>query len=430
MLDALTSSTAFIVVAIIAIVAQSIVLLVALFDRGLRYRIDHAELQDMDPKEFMHTLQAVTDSQLSRRNRFDVFTNGEQFYRAELEAIGGATRTVNLEAYIFQRGEVGDRFVAALAERARAGVEVRLVLDGVGSAATTRAYLDPLIEAGGKVAFYHPLRFSTLPHYNNRTHRELLVVDGRTAFAGGAGISDHWLVSRDNDPRWRDTVVRVHGSAVNNLQATFAENWLEACGELIAGERHFPVCEPEGDGPAIVVTSTPSAGGSTRARILFQMLLASARRSVHVTTPYFLPDPSLSGELKRAVARGAEVTVLVPGRHNDHLLTRSSSRLAYGPLLREGVRIFEYQPGMLHAKILVVDAAWAVFGSTNFDNRSFGLNDEVNVAACDRAFAARLEEDFARDLADAREITYDQWKGRSLFERGPELLGWVLERQQ
>ncbi len=280
------------------------------------------------------------------------------------------------------------------------------------------------------MAFYHPLRFSALPHYNNRTHREVLVVDGTIAFAGGAGISDHWLVSKDGDRRWRDTVVRVQGAAVNNLQATFAENWLEACGELIAGDKHFPPADASGDSPALVVTSTPSAGGSTRARILFQMLLASARETIHVTTPYFLPDASMRDELKRAVARRVDVRILLPGSHSDHLLTRSSSRLAYGRLLLHGVRIFEYQPAMLHAKILVVDREWAVYGSTNFDNRSFGLNDEVNVAVCDRAFAARLEEDFGRDLAEAREITYDQWKRRSLFERGPELLGWVLERQQ
>lgn len=430
MLADVTVPTSFLVVAIIAIVLQSIVLLVALFDPGLRYGIDHAEMADMDPQEFLHTLEAVTDSQLSHRTRLDVFTNGEQFYEAELTAIRAARRTVNLEAYIFQKGEVAGRFLAALAERARAGVEVRVVLDGVGSAGTTEGDFREVLDAGGKLAFYHPLRFSKLPKYNHRTHREVLVVDGEVAFAGGAGIADHWLISKPGQRRWRDTMVRLAGDAVNNLQATFAENWLESCGEIIVGERHFPVCEAAGDSPAIVVNSTPSAGGSTRARILFQMLLASARHSVHVTTPYFLPDRSLSEELKRAVQRGAEVKVLVPGTHADHLLTRSSSRLAYGRLLRHGVRIFEYQPAMIHAKVLLVDGTWAVIGSTNLDNRSFGLNDEVNVAVRDPAFAARLEEDFVRDVGEAREMSYEQWKGRSLFERAPELLGWLLERQQ
>lgn len=430
MLADVTVPSSFLVVAILAIVVQAVVLLVALFGPGLRYKIDHAEMADMDPQEFLHTLEAVTDAQLSLRTRLDVFTNGEQFYEAELEAIRAARKTINLEAYIFQKGEVARRFLAALAERARAGVEVRVVLDGVGSAAMTASDFRAVLDAGGKLAFYHQLRFSTLPRYNHRTHREVLVIDGAVAFAGGAGIADHWLVSRPGRQRWRDTMVRLQGDAVNNLQATFAENWLESCGEIIVGDRHFPVCEAAGQCPAIVVNSTPSAGGSTRARILFQMLLASAKRSVHVTTPYFLPDRSLSEELTRAARRGAEVKVLVPGKHADHLLTRSSSRLAYGRLLQHGLRIFEYQPTMVHAKVLIVDDTWAVIGSTNFDNRSFGLNDEVNVAVRDAAFAARLQEDFRRDLSEAREVSYEQWKRRGLFERGPELLGWFLERQQ
>src|SRR5512135_1719618 len=189
------------VIAMIAIVAQAIVLLVALFERGLRYRIDQPELQDMDEGQFLRTLEAVTDARLSRETQLDVFTNGEQFYEAELAAIKAAQRAVHLEAYIFQRGQVADRFVQALAERARAGAEIRVVLDGVGSAGTTYRYLSPITEAGGKVAFYHALRFSALPRYNNRTHRELLVVDGTTAFVGGAGVADHWLLSTETRRR-------------------------------------------------------------------------------------------------------------------------------------------------------------------------------------------------------------------------------------
>jgi cardiolipin synthase A/B len=430
MLADVTVSTTFLVVALLAIVAQSVVLIVALFGPGLRYRVNHADLQGLEPHKFLHNVEALTDARLSQRTRLEVFTNGERFYPAELEAIQRASSSINLEAYIFQPGEVGGRFITALAERARAGVEVRVVLDGVGSAATTEAGFRPVLDAGGRLAFYHPLRFSTVPRYNHRTHRELLVIDGRVAFVGGAGISDHWLVSTPGRHRWRDTVVRLEGRVVNNLQATFAENWLESCGELLVGERHFPECDVDGDTPAMVVNSTPSAGGSTRARVLFQMLLASARHAIHVTTPYFLPDRGVTGELRRAVERGVDVRILVPGKHNDHLLTRSSSRMAYGRLLEHGVRIFEYEPSMLHAKILLIDGTWSVIGSTNFDNRSFGLNDEVNVAICDGRFAARLEEDFAKDLAEAREIRYAEWKGRSIFERGPELLGWILERQQ
>ena len=425
-----TVPTAFMIIAILAIVAQSLLLILALFGPGLRYRIRHTDLQDMDAGEFLRTLAAVTDSQPNHRTKLDVFTNGEQFYEAELGEIAKAQRTVNLEAYIFTPGQVASRFVAALAARARAGVEVRVVLDGIGSLRTTAADFAPVLTAGGKLFFYHPLRLTTIPSYNNRTHRELVVVDGETAFVGGAGFSDDWLVSKPGRPRWRDTMVRVRGRAVTSLQATFVENWLEASGEMIAGDSHFPECGAEGDSPAIVVNSTPSAGGSTRARVLFQMLLASARQTIHITTPYFLPDASLTDELRRAVARGVEVQVLVPGPHSDQLLTRRTSRLGYGRLLPHGVRIFEYRPSMLHAKVLLVDRRWAVVGTTNFDNRSFGLNDEVNLAVCDPAFASRLEEDFTTDLAQAGEVSHEAWKNRGVLERGLELVGWLLERQQ
>lgn len=430
LLAEMTVPTTFMVVAIIAIVAQSVVLLVALFGRGPRYKVSHAEMREMADAEFLHTLECLTDARLSTDTRLEVFANGERFYEAELEAIANARKSVNLEAYIFKGGEVADRFLKVLAERARSGVEIRLVLDGVGSASTTASYCKPLLDAGGRLAFYHPLRFGSLPRYNNRTHREILVIDGSVGFVGGAGVADQWLLSKPDLPRWRDTMVKVGGKAVNALQATFAENWLEAFGEIIVGDVHFPVLEGDGHATAMVVGSMPSAGGSTRARVLFQTLMAHARSTIHITTPYFLPDASLVQELRGAVRRGVDVKVLVPGKHNDLRLVRSASRLAYGRLLRHGVRIFEYQPTMIHAKILLIDETWAVVGSTNLDNRSFGLNDEVNLAVCAHDFAARLEEDFARDLTAAREISYDQWKGRSIFARGPELLGWVLERQQ
>ena len=307
MLADVTVPTTFLVVAILAIIVQAIVVILALFGPGLRYRIDHADLKDLSTHELLHYLEALTDARMSQRIKLDVFANGEAFYPAELEAIARATKSINLEAYIFHPGEVGGRFIAALAERARAGVEVRVVLDGVGSARTTEEDFRPVLDAGGKLAFYHPLRFSTLPRYNHRTHREILVIDGTVAFIGGPGFADQWLVSTATKRRWRDTVVRLEGRAVNNLQATFAENWLEACGELLVGDRQFPEYDADGRSPAMVVNSTPSAGGSTRARVLFQMLLASARQTIHITTPYFLPDPSVSDELKRAVGRGVEV---------------------------------------------------------------------------------------------------------------------------
>ena len=424
-------STAFLVTAYVAIAALALLLFLALFEPGLAYKISPCETDPLDSDDFLCVLEAVTDSKVHRRGRAEVLTNGEVFYEAELEAIRTASHSVNLEAYIFQKGEVAKKFVEALTERAKNGVHVRMVLDAAGSFATWESYFEELRAAGGRVCWYHPLRWYTVTHFNNRTHRELLVVDGRTAFVGGAGVADHWYKGDEKNPRWRDTMVRVEGEAVTSIQAVFVENWLEASGEILTGRKYFPTNEMEDSMEALVVDSSPGSGGSTRARILFQTLLASAQKSVHITTPYFLPDRSARREMVRAVSeRGVEMKIIVPGQHSDHLLTRRSSRRLFGDLLKAGARIYEYEPAMIHAKTMIVDNLWSVVGSTNFDNRSFGLNDEVNLAARDSRLAARLAQDFATDLASSREVTYDEWRHRSIFERMHEWLGWILERQQ
>ncbi len=422
--------TWFFVVSMVVLGWQAFLLLMALFAPEMRYEIERFEAAPIDSERFLKTLEALTDAQVNHHTSLQVLTNGEEFYEAQLQAIRGATRSINLEAYIFQRGQVAQKFLAALAERARAGVRVNLVLDAIGSFSTTGSYCRELSEAGGKVKFYHPFSWRSVASLNNRTHRELLVIDGRCGFIGGAGIADHWLTGTHGRQRWRDTVIRVGGDIVSNLQATFAENWLESCGEVIFGEEYFPFGTERGTAEAMVINSSPSAGGSTRARMLFQALVSGARSSIRINSPYFLPDRSLMQELVRAAQRGVEITVIVPGKKSDHGLTRSSSRRLYGPLLRAGARIFEYQPAMIHAKILIVDDLWSVTGSTNFDNRSFGINDEVNLAARDACMAERLVQDFAADLAASREITYQQWKRRALAERLHEAIGWVLQRQQ
>ncbi|OLD16082.1 MAG: cardiolipin synthase B [Acidobacteria bacterium] len=426
-----TVSTSFIVIAYLSILAMAVLIIVALFDPGLRYRVSASPSESNDSDDFLHMLEALVDAKVNQTTRLTVLTNGPTFYEAELEAIRGAERSVNLEAYIFQKGEIGQRFVTALTERSQAGVTVNVVLDGVGSAGVGKNFFSDLKKAGGNVVWYNGMKWNKLPHFNNRTHRELLVVDGRTAFIGGAGVADHWFKDKSKHPRWRDTMVKVEGDAVPHLQATFAENWLESCGEVLFGPDHFVRQECERQGDVLIVNSTPSGGGATRARMLFQVLLASATKTIHITTPYFLPDRSVIDELVRAVReRNVEVVVLVPGKRSDHMLTRSSSRHAYGKLLKAGASIHEYEPSMIHAKILLIDSIWGVVGSTNFDNRSFGINDEVNLAARDPDFTQRLQQDFAKDLACSRKVTYQEWKRRPVLERAPELLGWVLERQQ
>ena len=407
------------------------VLLSGLFGPVPDYRIVGADtLPPNDTEEFLHSLESLADAVQNRRGCYEVYTDGPAFYAAELAAIRAAQHSINLEAYIFQRGEITRQFIAALTERARAGVQVRVNLDFFGSLGTHRKVVRPLLEAGGRVLWYNSPAWHRLTRLDNRTHRELLIVDGAVGFIGGAGIADHWYSGVHGHPRWRDTVLRVEGDAVPNLQATFAENWLAASGELLAGKDFFPDIDCPDETVGFVVNSTPTPGGCTRARILFQLLLASARRSITITTPYFLPDKSLTQELCHAVRRGVRVRVITPGRKSDHLLTRSTSRGGYGRLLETGAEIHEYETAMIHAKVLTVDDLWTVVGSTNFDNRSFGINDEVNLAVRSPELAARMAADFATDLAASRPVTLDEWRHRPVTERAPELLGWIFERQQ
>jgi cardiolipin synthase len=419
------------VLALIALILQTSVVLLSLFEEPLAYRIVGAGAESIDSPAFVRLLSAVSFGGFYPNNRVDVFTNGEAFYAPELSAIRAAKRSVHIECYIFQEGRLTDQFIRALEERAAAGVEVRLVIDALGSASFPKARFERLEQAGARVAWYHPVRWFTWPRANNRTHRELIVVDGTVGFLGGAGFDDQWIYGSDGDPRWRDTMVRLEGEGATGLAASFAENWLESSGEVLANPDQFPFHSGPGRTDAVVVTSSPTTGRSTEARILFQILIAKAARSIRITTPYFLPDKSLRGELVRAIReRGVEVTILVPGAKSDHLLTRRSSRSLYGDLLLAGARVYEYQPAMIHAKILIVDGVWSVVGSTNLDSRSFGLNDEVNVAIPDRAVAARLAQDFEQDIARSLPVSYEQWKGRPILEKITERLGWLLFNQQ
>lgn len=419
------------VVALIALALQSSLVFISLFEPPLPYEISDRGAESLDSPEFLRVLSAVTGGWATGGNAVQVLTNGEQFYPAELAAIRSAKRFVHIECYIFQNGRVSDEVLHALEDRARAGVEVRMVIDAIGSTAYPDSRFTALRQAGGRVAWYHPVRWYTWPRANNRTHRELIVVDGALGFAGGAGFADQWRYSERKDPRWRDTMVRLEGGAATGLQATFSENWLEASGEMLIASQYFPQQTTHGGAKALVVTSSPTTGRSSEARVLLQTLIAKSTRSVHITNPYFLPDKNLRRELTKAIReRGVEVTVLVPGTKSDHLLTRRSSRALYGDLLEAGARIFEYQPAMIHAKIALIDGVWAVVGSTNFDSRSFGLNDELNVAVIDSGVVQRLEQDFQNDLKSGRQVSYPEWKHRPFWEKAQEMLGWLLEKQQ
>jgi cardiolipin synthase len=405
--------------------------LVFLFTPGINYHLAHRT--SIHSPGFLYTLQSTCQAALHHGNAVTVFTNGQSFYPAMLQAIGEATRSINMELYIFQPGKIGNQFVAELSAKARQGVRVTIVVDAIGSLSFWGRPLRRLRKAGCRVQSYQQLRWYSLARLNNRTHRELLVIDGKVAFMGGAGIADWWVYPSFKRLRWhkpwRDTMVRVEGPVVAALQGVAAENWLECCGEILTGPEYFPNLEPAGDTTGFVVKSSPS-DRATASRVTFQMLMEAADHSIHISTPYFLPDRALRRALIDSASRGVAITVIVPGRNTDQKWVRLASRRMWGQLLEAGVRIFEYRDTMTHMKLLVADELWCVLGTTNIDNRSFEHNDEVNIALRDRGLAARLLEDYVRDIADSREMSLDRWRRRPLWEKVVGPFVWILERQQ
>ena len=400
--------------------------LVTFFAPRLRFRMPSV---DAESDDFVRWLESACPTRLLQGNAVSILTDGDAFYPAILEAIRAARRTINIEAYVFRPGRVLDAYVDALTERARAGVIVKLVLDAVGASSMRGAPLRRLRDAGCRVCFYDNVTWTLVDRLNNRTHRELVIVDGQTAFTGGPGVADYWRFEVDGQPPWRDTAVRIDGPLVGSLQGVFSENWLEASGEIIAGDAYYPVIEPRGKTPGLVIRSSP-ADRATVAHMTFYAFISSARRSIDISTPYFVPDQTLREALTAASGRGVHVRLLVPGRHADQPVLHINSRRWYGELLRGGVRVFEYEPAMIHQKLLLVDGHWTVLGTTNMDNRSFELNDEINVAFPNPDLAEAFGAIYARDLARAHEMSLEEWRQRPLTEKAVGRVGWVLDRQQ
>ena len=399
--------------------------LVLLFTPRIDYQVTVPLRPDSD--EFVYVLQSACQAAIHPHNRVDIFTNGAQFYPAMRDAILSAEMSVNLEAYIFQPGEAADLLVEAMIARAQAGVEVRVVLDAIGSSYLRNGAARRLAANGCHVAYYQPVTWYRLHRLNNRTHRELLVVDGRVAFTGGAGVADWWY-KPVHGPTWRDTMARIEGPVAAAIQGTFAENWLEACGEILTGPRHWPAIAATGPAGAMLVKSSP-ADRATVSRVIFQMLIEGAVASIDISTPYFLPDKAFRRALVRAAQRGVQVRVIVPGQHTDQHWVRLTSRRLYRELLEAGVRMYEYRPAMTHVKTVMVDGVWAMIGTTNIDNRSFEHNDEVNVAFREHGVTARLCHDFEADRAASDEVTLEMWFARPAFEKIVGPVCWILERQ-
>jgi len=391
----------------------------------------HLELPVLEVRQpaFAATLGAYTGTTVVGGNRVSLLLNGEEIFPAKLAAIRKAKRTINYAQYVFEDGGPAEDIAEALAERCRAGVKVNVLLDAVGALAMPPTHRSTMSEAGCRVETYRPLSPFTLDRVNFRNHRRILVVDGLVGITGGSGISGKWSGNGRQEGRWRDTDIMVEGPVVEQLQGAFAENWLEATGVAIGGPEYFPRSrlESRGSVEAQVVRSSP-AGGSTAMYTMFLLALASAKHSVYITNPYFLPDEKMTTTLIAAARRGARIVLIVPGAI-DHNLVRQASRSEFGRLLKRGIQIYEYRPALLHAKTMVIDGVWATVGSTNLDHRSFALNEELNVVLYNTNIAQRLETVFEQDLANSKQVTYEDWRRRSVVNRFLELLAIPFREQ-
>jgi cardiolipin synthase len=382
----------------------------------------------VDDPRFLHVVGVLLGPPVVGGNRYRVLRNGDEIFPAMLDAIAGAKRSISFETYIYWSGEIGRRFADALAERARAGVPVHVLLDWVGSSKMDDALLEEMRRSGVQVLKYHPPHWAHLGRLNNRTHRKLLVVDGRIGFTGGVGIAEKWTGHAQDPDHWRDTHVRIEGPAVAQMQAVFLDNWIKSTGQVLVGDAYFPTLPPVGDGLAQVFSSSPT-GGSESMELMMLLAITAAQRTIRISNSYFVPNELALKALADARARGVKVQIIVPGPWIDTETVRSASRATWGRLLDAGAEIYEYQPTMFHCKVLVVDDYLVSIGSTNFDNRSFRLNDEANLNIYDTDFARQQSAIFEADRARTKRITRAEWESRPWTERVQEQAAALLDGQ-
>ena len=382
----------------------------------------------LDDPRFSRELGLLLGPPFIAGNRHQALLNGERIFPPMLEAIRGARSSITFETYIYWSGDIGRAFAQALAERARQGVKTHVLLDWIGSAKMDDALLQQMTDAGVQVRKFHPPHWSHLGRLNNRTHRKLLVVDGRIAFTGGVGIAAPWTGNAQDPEHWRDTHFQVEGPVVAQMQAVFLDNWIKATGEALHGDLYFPALEPVGAARAQMFSSSPS-GGSESMQLMYLFAITAASRSIDLSASYFVPDELASRALVEAMRRGVRLRIVVPGEHIDSDTVRSASRARWGPLLEAGAVIAEYAPTMYHCKVMIVDGLLVSVGSTNFDTRSFRLNDEATLNILDAAFAAEQTATFERDLARSRPMSLAEWQRRPWRERLGERLASLLGAQ-
>lgn len=391
-------------------------------DRKIEHRYTIAHPQ------FQREMSVLMGPSIVPGNHVTAYQNGAEIFPAMLEAIRSAKTSITFETYIYWSGEIGRMFTDALAERARAGIAVHVTIDWVGSFKMEQTLLDQMEAAGVHLQRYRPLHWYNIQRLNNRTHRKLLVVDGKTGFTGGVGIADLWQGEASDPEHWRDSHFRIDGPAVAQFQAAFNDNWIKTTGEVLNGPVYFPLLQPAGDMNAHLFIASP-AGGSESMHLMFLMAIAAAEHSIDLAAAYFVPDELIIGALVAARDRKVHVRILVPGPYIDSAAVRLRSKADWGSLLTAGVEIFEYQPTMLHTKLLVIDKEFTSVGSTNFDIRSLRLNDEASLNIYDRGFAQQMTAVFDEDIAQSKRYSLDMWQHRPLTDKLAEKLLWPIKSQ-
>ena len=389
------------------------------YGRGIQYQIEH-RYSASDP-QFLRSMGSLLEPGILASNRVTTLVNGVQIFPAMLEAVRGARKSICLETYIYWSGEVGREFAGALADRSRAGVKVHVIIDWIGSRKIDSSLLNVMEQAGVEVERYNPLVWHAPTRINHRDHRKLLIVDGSAGFIGGAGLADIWQGDADSPKHWRDSMFKLEGPAVAQMQAAFMDNWMKTTARVLDGDDYFPEHKPAGDQFAQVFRSSPREGTET-VRLMNLLSIASARKSIRLGASYYVPDDLTTQEFLEAVARGVKVEIIVPGAETDSAIVKHASRGKWGPLLKAGVKIYEYDPTMYHCKLMIIDDTWVSVGSANFGNRSFRLNDEANLNVFSREFAAEQVRLFEADKAQCTEITYKDCKKRSVWQRFLEVI--------
>ena len=412
--------------ALATVIATLLVLNLMPGERRIEERIERA--YGLHDPQFRRAMGVLLGPSVTGGNRVQTLLNGDAIFPPMLEAIAKAKHSITFETYIYWSGDIGKAFADALAERARAGVKVHVLLDWVGSGKIDDAFLEGMESAGVQVRKFHKPTWYDITRMNNRTHRKLLVVDGRVGFTGGVGIAPEWTGNAQDADHWRDTHFRAEGPVVAQMQGVFMDNWIKASGDVLHGERYFPAIERSGDSEAQMFSSSPS-GGSESMHLMYLLAITAADRSIELSSAYFVPDALTRDALVAAARRGVRVRIITPGPIIDAKTVRRASRAAWGPLLAAGVEIAEYQPTMYHCKVLVVDDLLVSVGSTNFDNRSFRLNDEANLNIYDAAFARQQVAVFEDDLKQSKPISFEAWKARPLREKAIEHLASLLSAQ-